>query len=461
MLKVLNIMILVLSMTSILVSADNEVQDNRFDLNIGVQNYQPTALLFIHFYVDDNASTKELYTNIKEVVRNDLGNSGMFQISFYDSLGLLLTHNTKWSDFLDSWHSDIYRGFRATLFGKVIKVMHNQQSMYAIEVVLLDNITNKSLKIRYFVPNNYTVQDYYQVAHDIANEINKFNYGRESYFNKGLIYAHDNELFISDYDGKFKHLISKAEGKVYYPVFSYNDQLIAYTQFKKGMSELFLYDILFDKHIKVGNFKGLVIAPVFSPFSDELLFSVANNGSTHIYQLNLRTRKLQKFTKGYSINLSGGYSPDGKYMVFSSDRIANIPKLFLMINDQQHKIIKLSKDSGSYYDGIFSPSLNLVLYTKYAVGKYFIGLMNLKGQYKEILTDRGIENPRWANTGRHIVYHKLFKKDKNNHDYYTIQILDLISENKINVKLGHSAKWPSFSNKIRQDTKKNTEKIIF
>ena len=61
-------------------------------------------------------------------------------------------------------------------------------------------------------------------------------------------------------------------------------------------------------------------APRFSPDGEELIMSLAQDGATNIYIMNLKTKNISQLTYGRSIDTSPSFSPDGQNIIFNSDR---------------------------------------------------------------------------------------------------------------------------------------------
>ena len=57
--------------------------------------------------------------------------------------------------------------------------------------------------------------------------------------------------------------------------------------------------------------------------------SLARNGNTDIYEMNLETQKLNRLTKYAGIDTAPSYSPDGDFITFESDR-SGTQKIYLM-----------------------------------------------------------------------------------------------------------------------------------
>ena len=75
----------------------------------------------------------------------------------------------------------------------------------------------------------------------------------------------------------------------------------------------------------------MTFAPRFGPDGDKLIMSLAQDGLTDIYEMDMRTQSINQLTKSASIDTSPSYSPDGKRIVFNSDR--GCPTALLMDAD--------------------------------------------------------------------------------------------------------------------------------
>src|SRR3546814_3957527 len=64
----------------------------------------------------------------------------------------------------------------------------------------------------------------------------------------------------------------------------------------------------------------MTFAPRFSPDGNQVVMSLARNGVTDIYRMDLRTRQVTQLTNSPSIDTSPSYSPDGTQITFNSDR---------------------------------------------------------------------------------------------------------------------------------------------
>ena len=64
----------------------------------------------------------------------------------------------------------------------------------------------------------------------------------------------------------------------------------------------------------------MTFAPRFSPDGNRVIMSMAKDGNTEVYTMDLRTRRVQRLTRHPAIDTSPSYAPDGRRIVFNSDR---------------------------------------------------------------------------------------------------------------------------------------------
>ena len=61
----------------------------------------------------------------------------------------------------------------------------------------------------------------------------------------------------------------------------------------------------------------MTFAPRFSPDGRKVIMSMAKNGNTEIYVMDLQTRAVKQLTRHSGIDTSPSYSPDAKNIVFN------------------------------------------------------------------------------------------------------------------------------------------------
>ena len=73
----------------------------------------------------------------------------------------------------------------------------------------------------------------------------------------------------------------------------------------------------------------MTFSPRYSPDGKKLVMSLARNGNTDIYEMDLKTQNLERLTNYSGIDTAPSYSPDGDFITFESDRSGS-QKIYVM-----------------------------------------------------------------------------------------------------------------------------------
>ena len=85
-------------------------------------------------------------------------------------------------------------------------------------------------------------------------------------------------------------------------------------------SSIYLFNLETGRRESLGDFKGMVFAPRFSPDGGKVAFSVERGGNSDIFVMDLRNHATSRLTADPAIDTSPSFSPDGSQVVFNSDR---------------------------------------------------------------------------------------------------------------------------------------------
>jgi TolB protein len=138
--------------------------------------------------------------------------------------------------------------------------------------------------------------------------------------------------------------------------------------------------------------------------------SLARDGITDLYRMDLRTRSVTRLTNSTSIDTSPSFSPDGTQVVFNSDR-GGSQQLYLM-DANGGGVRRISFGQGRYATPVWSPRGDLIAFTKITGGEFHIGVMRVDGSGERLLASGFlVEAPSWAPNGRVLVYFKQQRTD--------------------------------------------------
>jgi TolB protein len=162
--------------------------------------------------------------------------------------------------------------------------------------------------------------------------------------------------------------------------------------------------------------------------------------------MDLRTRKATRLTDSPAIDTSPCYSPDGKQIVFNSDR-GGTQQLYVM-NADGGDIKRISGfNSGRYGTPVWSPRGDLIAFTKIEGGQFFIGVMRPDGSGERLLTQAFlVEAPTWAPNGRVLMYFRQTQSDARGQGGRTrLYSIDLTGYNEREVITPQDASDPAWS----------------
>ena len=91
--------------------------------------------------------------------------------------------------------------------------------------------------------------------------------------------------------------------------------------YTRDQPKVFIMNLETGQRELVGDFPNMTFAPRFSPDGQRVVMSLGTpDGSSSIYEMDLRTRQSRRLTQSNGIDTGPSYSPDGRQVVFESDR---------------------------------------------------------------------------------------------------------------------------------------------
>lgn len=279
---------------------------------------------------------------------------------------------------------------------------------------------------------NAELSQWRRVAHRIADAVYQRITGEDGYFDSRIVYVSETgpaldrikRIAVMDQDGANHEFLTDGSDLVLTPRFDPEGNSIAYMAYRGQTPQIYQRSLLIDTEQPVGNFPGMTFAPKFSPDGNRLAMSLATNGNTDLYLIELENGRpagqRQRLTNNQAIDTSPSFSPDSTDLVFNSDR-AGSPQLYTMsVNGGDPK--RISFGGGNYGSPVWSPRGDLIAFTKIKDGLFHIGIMKTDGSDERLLTRSALdESPTWAPNGRVILFSRKDYSD-NTTRLYTIDV---------------------------------------
>ena len=375
-------------------------------------------------------------TNIADVIKADLANSGKFSPTILTNVKL----DPNKIENIDS--SMIPSGFEAVVVGKIIPGV-KPTDPFGVRYILLENeggrfkaITGLNSTVPLKLTRRY--------AHTVSDSVFSKLTGIKGAFNTRIAYVktkfgtkHPYELVVADYDGNNEVRLIISSQPLMSPAWSPDGKKIAYVSFENRRAEIFIIDINTKQRTKLTSFKGLNSNPKWSPNGQKLAFVLSKDGNPEIYVLNIATKSLQRVTNNRAIDTEPTWSPDGNKLYFVSERtgkaqvfsinfanrgvtkethqaVKNLSPvampdgsgLILINQNQGFKVSKLDRfgnltnltNTTLDESPSIAPNGTMVVYSTVYGGRKVLALVSTDGRFKAYLPNRGgeINAPAWS-----------------------------------------------------------------
>ena len=256
--------------------------------------------------------------DIAEVIGADLTRSGRFAPI---PEGDMLQKPTAGADLdFDDWS---ILGVEAVVIGRVEQTGANA---YTVQFQLFDVFRRRQL-VGYRMPASRGSMR--RVAHRTADMIYEKLSGIKGVFGTKVAYVtveeqRDGKLYklvVADQDGENEHTIMESADPIMSPAWSPDSRRLAYVSFEGSKSSVFVQTLRTGNRQRVSSKPGINGAPAFSPDGRKLVLTLGGiDGNLDIHILDIATKKTKRLTTHRAIDTEGSWSPDGRFIYFTSDR---------------------------------------------------------------------------------------------------------------------------------------------
>jgi len=153
--------------------------------------------------------------------------------------------------------------------------------------------------------------------------------------------------------------------------------------------------------------------PRFSPDGKKIAYYANPNPKAgyDIFILDLATHKSERITTNEKDDFFQSFSPDGKYLVFTSNRDGD-KDIYLVKVDKPHTVIQLTNAPGSDDDASFTPDGKHIVFDSGRTGNQGIYIMDVNGDNQRLLynSPNFEQLPRVSPDGKFVVFESIPEK---------------------------------------------------
>jgi TolB protein len=370
------------------------------ELVIDVQGVaKPAPVAIVPFGWEGDAPDMPL--DVARVITDDLKRSGRFAPIGEEKMLQKPTDGAD-VDFQD-WS---FVGVEAVVVGKVTQTGPNA---YTLQFQLFDVFGRQQL-VGYRMPaSRGTMRG---AAHRAADMIYEKLTGIKGVFGTKVAYVTAKRqgegqlysLIVSDQDGENEHTIMESKDPIMSPAWSPDSRQLAYVSFEGSKSSIFVQTLRTGNRFRVSSEPGINGAPSFSPDGRKLVVTLGGvDGNLDVFVLDINSRRTTRLTTNRAIDTERTWSPDGRYIYFTSDRSGG-PQIY-----------RVSASGGTpervTYEGSYNARPRLSPHGKRLAmgqndrGNYRIAVMNLDRRDLLVLSGgRQDESPSFAPNSDILIY---------------------------------------------------------
>ena len=216
------------------------------------------------------------------------------------------------------------------------------------------------------------------------------------------------EIYIGDLLFTAVRPITRDRSLVTGPRWSHDGSRLLYTTYyKTGFPDIYSINLATGRKDPIATFKGTNSGGAYSPDGRRIAMALSGTGNSEIFISDSRGKNMRRLTTNKSLEASPSWSPDGSRLVYTSDAMGK-PQLYqISVNGGAPQRIRT--DISRYCS---EPAWNPVDPSKIAFtasigGGFQIAVYDFKSRSsKKITTGDSSVEPVWLRDGRHLVFTK-------------------------------------------------------
>lgn len=342
------------------------------------------------------AAEKGLAQPISEIIAADLQRSGLFKM--IDPSFARVPPSDPADVVYPEWRG---RGAEAIVIGDVVP---RPDGRVDVRFRLVDVV--KQAQLAGF---SYTISssELRLTAHKIADIVYEKLTGDVGVFSTKIAYvlvspSKRYELQVSDADGHSAQTVLASNEPISFPNWSPDGTRLAYVSFESKKPVVYVQSLVTGRRTAVAQFKGNNVTPSWSPDGQKLAVALSkDHHSLQIYTINADGSGVKRLTYSSGSDSAPSYAPDGKSIVFTSDRGGG-PQIY-RIGADGGDAARLTFDGNYNTHARFAPDGRSFVFVHGMDGR--IAVQDMATWQIQVLTDGGKDDsPSFAPNGKMIIY---------------------------------------------------------
>jgi TolB protein len=205
------------------------------------------------------------------------------------------------------------------------------------------------------------------------------------------------DLYVKDLPTGRTRTISNFKGVNTSPSFSPDGTMISLARSVEGDSDIFVVDSRTGAEIRrLTNGGGIDVSPDFTPDGKRLAFASERSGGSQVYTIGVGGGEAKRITFVGDFNIDPVISPDGEKIAFVGRSQGGFD-IYVCDADDGRNVVRLTQDMGDNEDPTWSPDSRYLVFSSTRTGRSELFISTADGRHQTRITNSGgWTQPSWA-----------------------------------------------------------------
>jgi TolB protein len=333
----------------------------------------------------------------------------------------------------------LFMGFEQASPERARYLIQGKNSPGRVEGVVVDPIAKQTKLAKAFTGANTRAQ-----VHALADDIAQTLTGKPGIAQTKIAFVGQpsgvgpGEIYVADYDGHGAQPVTQDGVIVAAPAWGGRSQVL-YTSYKSGKPDIFKQNLATGARRPIARFNGLNTSVAVSPDGSRVAMILSKSGSPELYVSDIDGNSPRQLTTGKGVNASPCWSPNGRTLCYVSDRGGSAA--LYTIPAEGGAPSRLPTIGGNRpTEPDWSPDGKYIVFTS-QWGDFAICLVPTEGPRRGQVTKLVAgQDPAWAPNSRAVIFTRSV-----NHRY-VLSLLDVPSKQVKDIaRISGSAAQPSWA----------------